>query len=105
VAQVVDIVDEISRSVTSNRNALLNVIRLKNKDEYTYLHSVAVCTLMVNAAHQLASMPTPRAISALPVCCTTSGKCVPEPVLNKEGGLTDEEFALVKDHPGRAISF
>lgn len=100
VTQVVDIVDDISRSVTSNRNALLNVIRLKNKDEYTYLHSVAVCTLMVNAAHQLGlDADTARDLGLAGLLHDIGKMCVPEPVLNKEGGLTDEEFALVKDHP------
>lgn len=100
VTEVVDIVDDISRSVTSNRNALLNVIRLKNKDEYTYLHSVAVCTLMVNAAHQLGlDADTARDLGLAGLLHDIGKMCVPEPVLNKEGELTDEEFVLIKDHP------
>lgn len=100
VAEVVDIVDDISRSVTSNRNALLNVLRLKNKDEYTYLHSVAVCTLMVNAAHQLGlDADTARDLGLAGLLHDIGKMCVPEPVLNKEGSLTEEEFAMVRDHP------
>jgi len=47
-ADVGPLVDEISASVARNPSALINVARLKNKDEYTYMHSVAVCALMVN---------------------------------------------------------
>ncbi len=47
------LVDEISQSVARNSDALLSLIRLKNADEYTYLHSVAVCTLMVALGRQL----------------------------------------------------
>ena len=47
------VVEEVVTSIESNRHALLKVLRLKKKDEYTYLHSVAVCALMVNLARQL----------------------------------------------------
>ena len=47
------VVDEISGSVRRNAYALIGIVRLKSKDEYTYLHSVAVCALMVNFARHL----------------------------------------------------
>jgi putative nucleotidyltransferase with HDIG domain len=100
VAEVVNIVNDISESVTSNKNALLSVLRLKNKDEYTYLHSVAVCTLMVNAAYELGlDVETARDLGLAGLLHDIGKMCVPEPVLNKEGPLTDEEFAILKDHP------
>jgi HD-GYP domain-containing protein (c-di-GMP phosphodiesterase class II) len=40
-------VDEISESVMRNPGALISVVRLKQRDDYTYMHSVAVCALMV----------------------------------------------------------
>lgn len=100
VAEVINIVSDISESVTSNKNALLSVLRLKNKDEYTYLHSVAVCTLMVNAAHELGlDAETARDLGLAGLLHDIGKMCVPEAVLNKEGQLTDEEFSIVKDHP------
>ncbi|MFX6119186.1 hypothetical protein ABTE85_23240, partial [Acinetobacter baumannii] len=53
VAQCQDLVEEIAASVTRNSNALLSIIRLKRADEYTYLHSIAVCTMMVALARTL----------------------------------------------------
>lgn len=44
------LVDEISASVMRNPDALIGLARLKNKDDYTYMHSVAVCALMVALA-------------------------------------------------------
>lgn len=100
VAEVVDIVDEINASVGRNPHALLSVTRLKNKDEYTYLHSVAVCTLMVNIARHLGMDETETRNMGLAGLLHDIGKMgVPEPVLNKNGRLTDEEFAMVKSHP------
>lgn len=36
------IVDEVDDAIARNPAAMLSVLRLKNKDDYTYLHSVAV---------------------------------------------------------------
>ncbi|PPS59000.1 hypothetical protein CRX72_27805 [Pantoea sp. BRM17] len=40
-----DLVDQIAGSIAREPSALLSVARLKNHDDYTYLHSMAVCGL------------------------------------------------------------
>ncbi|MHC3972581.1 cyclic di-GMP phosphodiesterase, partial [Pseudomonas aeruginosa] len=52
-AHASDLVDEISASVLRHPNALVSLVRLKTSDEYTYMHSVAVCALMIALARQL----------------------------------------------------
>ncbi|HJW04185.1 MAG TPA: DUF3391 domain-containing protein, partial [Azospira sp.] len=47
------LVEEISDSVARNPGALISLARLKTADDYTYMHSVAVCALMVALARQL----------------------------------------------------
>ena len=47
------VVDEITESVSRNSGALISLARLKTADDYTYMHSVAVCALMVALATQL----------------------------------------------------
>jgi hypothetical protein len=37
------LVEQISASILRQPNALISLARLKNADEYTYMHSVAVC--------------------------------------------------------------
>lgn len=99
-ADVMGVVDAISASVRRNPAALIGVTRLKSKDEYTYLHSVAVCALMVNLARQLNL--DPRSVQDMGVAGLLHdiGKMgVPSAVLNKPGRLTDEEFALIREHP------
>ena len=44
---------EIASSVWRNPGALVSLARLKNHDDYSYMHSVAVCALMVTLARQL----------------------------------------------------
>ena len=52
-AALAPLVDEIASSVQRNPSALVSLARLKTKDDYTYLHSVAVCGLMISLARQL----------------------------------------------------
>jgi len=47
------LVEEISHSVLRNPGALISLARLKTADDYTYMHSVAVCALMIALARQL----------------------------------------------------
>jgi hypothetical protein len=47
------LVEDVSRSVQRNAGALVSLARLKTRDDYTFMHSVAVCALMVALARQL----------------------------------------------------
>lgn len=94
------VVQEISDSVTRNGTALISLARLKTADEYTYMHSVAVCALMVSLARQLGLSDSESRSAGLAGLLHDVGKmAVPMEVLNKPGKLTDEEFAQVKQHP------
>lgn len=100
VAAVEGIVDGITQSVARSPHALLNVTRLKSKDEYTFLHSIAVCTLMVNLGRHLdLDEATVRDLGLAGLLHDIGKAAVPDAVLNKPGRLTDEEFDLVRAHP------
>jgi HD-GYP domain-containing protein (c-di-GMP phosphodiesterase class II) len=94
------LVDEISSSVLRNPGALISLARLKTADDYTYMHSVAVCALMVALARQLdLDEPSTRAAGMAGLLHDLGKAVLPMEVLNKPGKLTDEEFRLVKSHP------
>lgn len=95
-----ELVEEISNSVMRNAHALISLARLKNADEYTYMHSVAVCALMIALARQL-NLPEPTVREAgLAGLLHDIGKIgIPDKILNKPGKLTDEEFTIIKSHP------
>ncbi|MDP2231875.1 HD-GYP domain-containing protein [Methylotenera sp.] len=96
------LVDDIAASVDRNLSALISLVRLKNKDEYTYMHSVAVCALMVALAKELGLSEAETKQAGLAGLLHDIGKAgIPLEVLNKPGALTDEEFILVKLHPER----
>ncbi|MDP1559050.1 MAG: HD-GYP domain-containing protein [Nitrosomonas sp.] len=93
------LVDEINKSVARNGDALLSLIRLKNADEYTYLHSVAVCVLMIALGKQLGLEDNMLKQVGIAGLLHDIGKVrIPSEVLNKPGKLTDDEFDLVKTH-------
>ena len=94
------LVEEISDSVARNPGALISLARLKTIDDYTYLHSVAVCAMMVALARQLGLDEAQTRSAGLAGLMHDLGKTVmPMAVLNKPGKLTDEEFAIIKSHP------
>jgi len=94
------IVEEISSSVLRNPGALIGLARLKNKDDYTYMHSVAVCALMVSLARQLKLDDAQVREAGMAGLLHDIGKMmIPSAILNKPGKLTDPEFHAVKSHP------
>jgi len=100
--QCLPVVDEIVGSVNRNPAALISLARLKTKDNYTYMHSVAVCALMVALARQLGLDDQATREAGLAGLLHDVGKMlVPIEVLNKPGALSDAEFDLVRLHPER----
>lgn len=94
------LVEDIASSVSRNESALISLVRLKTKDDYTYMHSVAVCALMVALAKQLKLTDSEVKQAGLAGLLHDVGKAmIPDEVLNKPGALTDAEFDLVKTHP------
>jgi len=94
------LVEEISSSVMRNPGALISLARLKTADDYTYMHSVAVCALMVALARQIGLSEAHTRSAGMAGLLHDLGKAaIPMTVLNKPGKLTDEEFAVVKHHP------
>lgn len=99
---VMPMVEEINDSVSRHPDALLSVVRLKNHDEYTYMHSVAVCALMVALARRL-GLPEEqvRDAGAAGMLHDLGKAAMPLHVLNKPGALSDDEFKIMKAHPVR----
>lgn len=94
------LVEEISDSLARNASALISLARLKTADDYTYMHSVAVCAMMIALARQLGLDEMQTRSAGLAGLLHDLGKAaMPLPVLNKPGKLTDAEFTIMKSHP------
>ncbi|MBQ1557300.1 MAG: HD-GYP domain-containing protein [Pseudomonas sp.] len=94
------LVEEISESVLRHPNVLISLARLKHSNEYTYMHSVAVCALMIALARKLGLPDDAVREAGLAGLLHDIGKmAVPQELLDKPGKLTDTEFAKVRKHP------
>ncbi|MDB0525364.1 HD-GYP domain-containing protein [Ralstonia solanacearum] len=94
------LVEAISGSVDRHPGALVSLARLKTKDRYTFLHSVAVCALMVALGRQLGLTDSEVRDAGLAGLLHDIGKiAIPPEVLNKPGALTSDEFRHVIAHP------
>ena len=94
------LIDDINRSVQRHPTALLSVVRLKNHDDYTYLHSVAVCALMMTLARQIGMDEHEIRMAGMGGLMHDMGKAaVSADIINKPGKLTDEEFDVMRSHP------
>jgi HD-GYP domain-containing protein (c-di-GMP phosphodiesterase class II) len=98
--KVSPVVESITASILRNASALLGLSVIKNKDDYTFLHSVSVCTLLVAFCRSRKLDDDTIYQAGIGGLLHDTGKAlVPDHILNKPGRLTDEEFAVVRKHP------
>jgi HD-GYP domain-containing protein (c-di-GMP phosphodiesterase class II) len=96
------IVDEVTSSLARNPSAFVSLARLKDRDDYTYMHSVAVCGLMVSLGRHMGMDDAEVREAGLAGLLHDVGKMqMPLEVLNKPGALTDAEFDVMRGHPER----
>ena len=98
--KIAPLAQAISDSIARHSRAMLNLARLKQKDEYTYLHSVAVCALMINFARYLKLDEAEVQQLGVAGLLHDVGKvAIADDVLLKPGKLTLRERASVEGHP------
>lgn len=94
------VVRDITESILRNPSALIGLLRIKDKDDYTFLHSVSVCTLLVAFCRSAGMAPALIYQAGLGGLLHDTGKAlVPDAVLNKPGPLTSAEYDIIKKHP------
>ncbi len=97
--QAAQVVEQMTNSIFRNKDAMLSLTRLRSKDDYTFQHSVSVCTLLVSFARAMElDRDTIREIGVGALLHDVGKMKVPDAVLNKPGKLTDDEFKIMKSH-------
>jgi putative nucleotidyltransferase with HDIG domain len=92
-------VENIIDSVIRNRDALVCLAQIKNKDEYTALHSLNVSILSVAFGRNLLLPREALQILGIGGLLHDIGKMkISLEILNKPARLTDEEFHQMKKH-------
>lgn len=94
------LVSSIQASISRHPSAVMGVTRLKDRHEYTYVHSVAMCGLMISLARQMGLPPAlHREIGLAGLLHDIGNARVPTMLLEKPGQLTLEERDIVRNHP------
>jgi putative nucleotidyltransferase with HDIG domain len=92
-------VDGLAQAVSQNRTALLALTALREYDNYTFTHMVNVSILTMAQARALGiEGPLLREFGLAALLHDIGKVQTPLEILNKEGGLTDEEFSIMKRH-------
>lgn len=98
------VVDSMVDSIFRNRDALCSLTRIKDYDEYTFVHSINVCVLCLTMGRHLGMSRRELQDLGVGALLHDVGKMrLPAAILNKPGKLTAEEFGLVKNHPAFGV--
>lgn len=94
-----NIANELMKAISDNDAIAIDISTLKVSDEYTFKHSVDVATMAMVIARKH-GLPRKEILDVgIAGLLHDVGKSqIPNEILNKAGRLTEEEFALMKQH-------
>lgn len=97
---VESVVENVLNDILESDNAALNLLNIRNFDDYTYTHSVNVATISLLIGSKLNLSKGDNLKLGVGALMHDLGKIkIPVEILNKNGKLTDEEFAVMRKHP------
>lgn len=95
-----NIASDLMKAITDNDAIAIDINTLKISDEYTFKHSVDVATMaMVVAKKHGLNDKEVYEIGVSGLLHDLGKSQIPNEILNKAGRLTEEEFAVMKQHP------
>ncbi|MFR2470627.1 MAG: HD-GYP domain-containing protein, partial [Lachnospira sp.] len=95
-----NIASNLMTAINDNDAIAIDINALKTSDEYTFKHSVDVATMsMILAKQQGLSQKQIYEIGVAGLLHDIGKTKIPLEILNKPGKLTDDEFAVMKQHP------
>ena len=98
------VVGQMTESIVRNPDAIVCFSQLKNKDEYTALHSLRVCILALVFGRHLGLPKEGMNILGMGALLHDVGKMrVDTSILNKPGKLSDAEFEEIKSHVPKGV--
>ena len=93
------ITDDLMKAISDNDAIAVDISALKISDEYTFKHSVDVATMSMIVAKKYGLNEREVYEIGISGLLHDVGKSkIPNEILNKAGKLTDEEFAMMKQH-------
>ena len=103
---ILDIVSGFVEVFRQEGKPLLVLAALRENDEYTFTHSTNVCILNLAQAMALGIQGQQLKDIGVSAMLHDIGKLfIPEEIITKKGKLTDQEFALMKEHPVKGARY
>ncbi len=97
--RVKPVVERMIESIFRNQDALISIARIKQLDEYTYMHSMSVCVLMISFGKQLDYDAGQLKEVGIGAMLHDIGKMkIPLEILNKNKKLSNDEYDQMKRH-------
>jgi len=100
IKKIKRVVQGIVDQILTEETSLIGLTTIRDYDEYTFTHSVNVCIFSVALGKRLGLNKLQLYDLGMAALFHDIGKSrVPQSILNKTGGLTDEEWRLIASHP------
>jgi HD-GYP domain-containing protein (c-di-GMP phosphodiesterase class II) len=100
IKKIKRVVQGIVDQILSEETSLIGLTTIRDYDEYTFTHSVNVCIFAVALGKRLGLGKLQLYDLGMSALFHDIGKSrVPAVILNKTGGLTDEEWSAIAAHP------
>ncbi len=100
VGKIIDVAQELTMGISSMKSIKVDLLDLRNFDDYTYQHSVNVAIYAAAVASRMGfSQSEIQEVTVTGLCHDLGKTKIPTAVLNKQGRLTDEEYNEIKRHP------
>ena len=98
------VIEPILESIIRNSEALMWLTQMRQKDAYTYSHSVDNCALAIAFGKHLGLPKEDLRTLATGLLLMDIGKMkIPEAILYKKEALTENEFRLVRSHVAHSV--
>ncbi len=95
-----EVIENILSGIALEDHAIPIVAQIKEYDEYTYTHILNVSTLSLAMGRLLGFTSQQLRELGLAALLHDTGKILtPKEILQKEGGLSDDEFDVIRMHP------
>ena len=107
IGQAAPIANSITEAVLGNDGTLVSLCRIKQRDSYTFQHSVSISALLVTFCNSIGGFSNSDLIDiGIGGLFHDIGKMkIPDEILNKPGRLTEPEFAIMRTHVAEGLNY
>ena len=97
--ELLEVINTIIDDIFSNEHIILNIMDIKNCDDYTFSHCVNVAVLSIATGLMLGLSRNALVELGIGAILHDIGKImIPEEILKKNSSLTDSEYEIIKQH-------